>query len=156
MTTTPPAEATEALRVALRRGVVTALVLVGLACAVLATVATVVDGTPGLWGAVVGTAVAAGFLLITAIVGLATVGRDPLVMATALLGSWLVKAVLAIGALFAVRAADGIEDLWVGIGILVGVVATLTAQSRALLTARVPYVDTTSRRDGDDGPTSSH
>lgn len=155
MTTTPTAESTVALRRALRRGIGWAVALGAVTAAVLAGIALAVDGRPGLWGALVGIVVAGSFVLVTAVVGLVTVGRDPLVMGTALLGSWLVKAVVAIGVLVAVRSAEGIETLWVGVGILVGVVATLAAQARALLTARVPYVDTSSRSLGTDTPTSS-
>lgn len=155
MTTTPTGEATVALRRALRRGIGWALALGVVTAVLLAALAARLDGAPGLWGAVVGIGVAAAFVVITAAVGLATIGRDPLVMGTALLGSWLVKAVVAIAVLFLVRGAEGIEGLWVGVGILVGVVATLAAQTRALLTARVPYVDTSSRPPSPQGPTSS-
>jgi hypothetical protein len=121
----------------------------------LAVLATVVDGTPGVRGALIGVAAALVFLLLTVIVGLATSGRDPLVMAGALMGSWLIKVVVALVALVGVRGLEGVEDLWVGIGVLVGIVLTLAAETRALLTARVPYVDTTSRPVEGDAPVSS-
>jgi hypothetical protein len=123
-----------------------AVVLAGLvAGAALAALAAAVDGPGGLAGAMIGIGLAVTFLAVTSLVGAVTAGRDPLVMAAALMGSWLVKAVAAIGVLVAVRDAGLGRPLWVGIGVLVGVVLSLTVQARLLVTARVPYVDTSLR-----------
>jgi hypothetical protein len=142
----------------LRAGLVStlrwSLVLGAAGAVVLAALATLVDGRPGLLGAVLGIAIAAAFLLLTVLVGLLTVGRDPLVMAGALMVSWLVKVVVALVALLAIRSWGAAEDLWVGIGVLVGLALTLVAETRALLAARIPYVDPSARRSGRAPPAS--
>jgi hypothetical protein len=138
-------EAAGVLGRTLRRSVVAVVAAGVVAGAVLAAVAAAVDGPAGLAGAVVGIGLAVAFLAVTSLVGAVTSGRDPLVMAAALMGSWLVKAVAAVGVLVVVRDAGLGRPLWVGIGILVGVVLSLTVQARLLVTARVPYVDTSSR-----------
>ncbi|MGF1647869.1 MAG: hypothetical protein ACFCVF_13240 [Kineosporiaceae bacterium] len=138
-------EAAAALGATLRRSVVV-LVVAGVAAGVaLAAVAAAVDGPAGLAGALIGIGLAVAFLAVTSLVGSVTARRDPLVMAAALMGSWLVKAVSAIAVLLVVRDAGLGEPLWVGVGILVGVILSLAVQVRLLVTARVPYVDPSSR-----------
>ena len=63
----PPAESahTAGLRKAVRLG---GMALLGLAV-VSAGVWTLVDGTPGLWGALMGAAIGGAFVLTTAVVG---------------------------------------------------------------------------------------
>lgn len=133
----------------MRRGLLQSAVAAFAAGLLLAVAAWLVDGAAGVAAAATGTAVAFGFLAVTGAVGTVFVGRDPLVLASALLGSWLAKAVLVLLVLWWARQA-GLVPVWVGGGIVVGAAVTLWAQSRTILTSRVPYVDTESRLPDED------
>lgn len=134
-----------ALRKALRRAVVLATGVCLVAGALTAAVAGLLVGWPGVWGAVVGFAIALAFLATTALVGARTAGGDPVVVAGWVLGSWLVKVVVVGVVLFALRGADFYDPVALFVGIVVGMVCTLFAEFRALTTARIPYVDTSGR-----------
>ena len=94
---TPTAGPTESAHTAgLRRAVrLGALGLVAL-MVVSALVWWLVDGTPGLWGALIGAAIGGVFVLLTAIVVIATARTTPQVTGAVLLGTWLLKLIVAI------------------------------------------------------------
>ncbi|MFB9432108.1 hypothetical protein [Streptoalloteichus tenebrarius] len=127
----------DALRSALRQA---GIVLV-LGTAVAALVGWLVQGMPGLWGALVGAATAGGFLLVTAVVMLATVNAPPSTTAAAVLGSWLFKMVLLFVLLMALRDQQFMSKAVFGIVAAVALVGVLAVETRAVLKAKVPYVD---------------
>ncbi len=131
------------LQAAMRRAIRWGLVTAGIGAVAVTIAAGVVAGAAGVWGALVGAVVSAAFLLVTAVVGARTAGRDPLLVGTALLVSWLVKAVITLGVLALARSTDAIDPRWVGIGVIVGLIATLAAEYRSISTAQIPYVDPT-------------
>ena len=92
---TPTAGPTESAHTAgLRRAVrLGALGLVAL-MVVSALVWWLVDGTPGLWGALIGAAIGGVFVLLTAIVVIATARTTPQVTGAVLLGTWLLKLIV--------------------------------------------------------------
>lgn len=130
-----------ALRAALRKASRTAFVVCLVAGVVTAVVAGLLVGWPGVWGAVVGVGIALAFLATTVLVGARVAGGDPLVVAGAILGSWLVKVVLLIVVLAVLRGQDFYDPAALFAGIVVGMVLTLWAEYRALTSARVPYVE---------------
>lgn len=134
-----------ALRQALRRAVRLATFVCLVAGALTAAVAGLLVGWPGVWGALVGFAIALGFLATTALVGARTAGGDPVVVAGWVLGSWLVKVVIVGVVLVALRDATFYDPVALFVGIVVGMVCTLFAEFRALTGARIPYVDTSGR-----------
>lgn len=134
-----------ALRGALRRAVRLATLACLVAGAVTAAVAGLLVGWPGVWGALVGFAIALGFLATTALVGARTAGGDPVVVAGWVLGSWLVKVIIVGVVLFALRDATFYDPVALFVGIVVGMVCTLFAEFKALTSARIPYVDTSGR-----------
>lgn len=134
-------EGGEALRQALRRAVRLATVVCLLAGALTAAVAGLLVGWPGVWGAVVGVGIALAFLVTTALVGARVAGGDPLLVAGAILGSWLVKVVLLVVVLVALRGQDFYDPVALFAGVVVGMLLTLWAEYRALTSARVPYVE---------------
>lgn len=138
-------EGSDALRGALRRAVRVSAVICLAAAAVTSVVAFLLVGAPGVWGAVVGYAIAFVFLGTTAVVGARTAGGDPVVVAGWVLGSWLVKVVVVGVALFLLRDATFYDPVAMFVGIVVGMVITLVAEYSALTRARVPYVDTSGR-----------
>ncbi len=138
-------EAGRALRAALRRAVRTATVVCLAAAAVTAVVAYLLVGAAGVWGALLGFALALVFLATTAAVGARTAGGDPVVVAGWVLGSWLVKVVVVGVVLFTLRDATFYDPVALFVGIVIGMVCTLGAEFRALTAARIPYVDTSGR-----------
>ncbi|HEY8372387.1 MAG TPA: hypothetical protein VIL00_06550 [Pseudonocardiaceae bacterium] len=119
--------------------------LAGLALAVGTPVALLagwlVAGAAGLWGALLGVAVAAVFLLVTVVVMIVTSNSSPNVTAAALLGSWLLKVVLMMGALWVLRGMTFYHRTVFGVVAIVAMVVLLAAETRAVLAARTPYVE---------------
>lgn len=138
-------ESAVALRAALLRATRNAALLCLVAAMVTAGIAYLVVGTAGVWGAVVGYALAFAFLATTTLVGSRTAGGDPVRVATAVLGSWLVKVLIVGGVLYALREATFYDPVTLFVGIVIGMVITLWVEYRALTAARIPYVDTSGR-----------
>jgi len=134
-----------ALRAALRQAVRLAALVCLAAGLVTAVVAGLLVGQPGVWGALLGFAIALAFLATTALVGARTAGGDPVVVAGWVLGSWLVKVVVVGVALFVLNDMTFYDPVSLFVGIVVGMVCTLYAEFRALTSARIPYVDTSGR-----------
>ncbi|WP_380168820.1 hypothetical protein [Jannaschia sp. R86511] len=134
-----------ALRAALRRAVRLAALVCLVAGVVTAVVAGLLVGLPGVWGALLGFAIALAFLATTALVGARTAGGDPVVVAGWVLGSWLVKVVVVGVALFVLHDMTFYDPVSLFVGIVVGMLCTLYAEFRALTSARIPYVDTSAR-----------
>jgi hypothetical protein len=126
-----------ALRAALRHGVLRLLVLaVG-----ASVIAGLMQGMPGVWGALLGAAVGGGFVLFTAVVVLATANAEPTTLAGILLGSWLLKLVLAIIVMVVLRGMDFYSRGTFVAVIALAVVGLLTVETRAVLRTNVAYVD---------------
>lgn len=133
------------LRAALLRATRNAALLSLAAAIVTAGIAYLVVGTTGVWGAVIGYALAFAFLATTTLVGSRTAGDDPVRVAAFVLGSWLVKVLIVGGVLYALRGATFYDPVTLFVGIVVGMVITLWVEYRALTSARIPYVDTSGR-----------
>ena len=138
-------EAALALRAALLRATRTAALLCLVAAVVTAAVAYAVVGVAGVWGAVVGYALALAFLGTTTLVGARTAGGDPVRVAAVVLGSWLLKVLVVGVTLYALRDATFYDPVALFAGIVVGMVITLWVEYRTLTGAQIPYVDTSGR-----------
>lgn len=103
------------------------------------TVAGVVRGSGGLWGAVAGAGLAALAALVTQ--GAMVVGykKAPHVFASIVGGSWLAKMVVIVGGMLALGKVSSIDRPSFGIVALVGIVGTLTIDLAAVRKARIPY-----------------
>ncbi|EFV92868.1 MULTISPECIES: hypothetical protein [Dietzia] len=136
-----PAESphTAALRKAVRFGV--------LALAVLAVISAIVwalvDGLPGLWGALMGAGIGGAFVLATAIVVIATARSAPQTTAAVVLGTWLLKLLVAMGVVAALAQFDFYSHTAFGVTIIVALVVVLAGETWAVLKARTPYVEPT-------------
>ncbi len=128
-----------ALRKAVRFGV--------LALAVLAVISAIVwalvDGLPGLWGALMGAGIGGAFVLTTAIVVIATARSAPQTTAAVVLGTWLLKLVVAMGVVAALAQFDFYSHTAFGVTIIVALVVVLAGETWAVLKARTPYVEPT-------------
>lgn len=144
MTDTPatpaqPADSphTAGLRKAVRFG--------ALALAVLAVVSaaawTAIDGTPGLWGALMGAAVGGAFVLTTAIVVIATAHSAPQTTAAVVLGTWLVKLLAAMGIVAVLSRFDFYSRPAFAVTVIAALIVVLAVETWAILKTRAPYVE---------------
>lgn len=127
----------EAASTALRKGL---LVWLGLSV-VAGIVGYVMDSTAGLWGAFLGAIVAGVFFSITAIVAVKSANLDVQYLGFAVLGSWLLKILLLIGALAWLRSQDFYNRPVFFVTLLVQTFALLIVEARLLTRAPVPYVE---------------
>ncbi|MGW0041855.1 hypothetical protein [Rhodococcus sp. NPDC003348] len=126
------------LRAAVRWGLagLVALAVVG------SVVASLVAGWAGLWGALIGVAVGGGFILCTALAVLFTEKMPPATSGLILLGSWLLKMILAIVVLGLLKGMDFYSKGALVIVMVLALVIVLGAETYGLLKVKVPYVDT--------------
>lgn len=96
-------------------------------------------GTAGMLGALLGVGVGLLFCGTTLVSMLVTVHRPLAVLATVVLGTWLVKMIIIV-AVFAVIRGLSFYDKYVFAATLVAIVLTSTAiDVRAVLQARIPH-----------------
>jgi hypothetical protein len=100
-----------------------------------------VDGLPGLWGALLGAAIGGAFVLLTAIVVIATARTSPQVTGAVLLGTWLLKLIVAIGVVAALKPLDFYSRRAFALTIVVAMVVVLASETVAVLRTRAPYVE---------------
>ncbi|HLV05727.1 hypothetical protein [uncultured Georgenia sp.] len=98
-------------------------------------------GTPGLWGALLGTALVAFFMLTTALVMLATADKPLHVASAAFIGSWLAKVVIVFVVLLLLRDRDFYHPLVFFVTLSLAILGSIAIEMSAALKARVPNVD---------------
>ena len=128
------------LRTAVRYGVLGLLVLT----VVGAVVATLVAGLPGLWGALIGAAVGGGFILFTALGVLLTAKLPATTAGAVLLGTWLLKLILAIAVMVILKPLDFYSKGALVLMIVFALVIVLGAETYGVVSSRAPYVETDS------------
>ncbi|MGW4481169.1 hypothetical protein [Rhodococcus triatomae] len=126
------------LRAAVRWGIagLIALAVVG------SLVASLIAGWAGLWGALIGVAVGGGFILCTALAVLFTEKMPPATSGLVLLGSWLLKMILAIVVLGVLKGMDFYSKGALAAVIVLALIIVLGAETIGLVRVKVPYVDT--------------
>ncbi len=124
------------LRTALRD----TLLLVGALVVLGGGIGLLVAGLPGLWGALVGAAIAAFFCATTIWSMMRTVGSSPARMAAFVMGAWVAKIVVLIVVLVLIQGRT-FYDPWVLLVVLaVGAIGSALLDYRAVNSGRVPYV----------------
>ncbi|MGF0219096.1 MULTISPECIES: hypothetical protein [Rhodococcus] len=125
------------MRAAVRYGVLGLIVLT-----VVATViGGLVAGLPGVWGALIGAAVGGGFILFTAL-GVLLTARLPATTAGAvLLGTWLLKLILAIVVMMLLRPLDFYDKGVLVLTIVFALLVVLGAETYGVLSQRALYVE---------------
>lgn len=138
---------TAPMRAAVRYGVLGLLVL-----AVTASIISVlVAGTPGLWGALIGAAVGGGFILFTALGVLLTAKLPAMTAGAVLLGTWLLKLILAIVVMGSIDSLDFYNRNALVLTIVMALVIVLGAETYGVLSQRALYIDPQpSARSGND------
>lgn len=133
-----PGSAAEAVfRRALRDVTILLAALLVLALGVGALVAKM----PGVWGALVGWALAVAFSTTTIIAMMRTARSSPATMAAVVMGTWLAKVLLVVVVLAVLRPLDFYSAPVLGAVLAVGVIGSAVLDYRAVSRGRVPYVE---------------
>jgi hypothetical protein len=98
-------------------------------------------GTPGLWAGVLGALVPLAFFGVTVAIALLSARMSTTALGAVVLGSWLLKMVLLIAVLVALRGSDFYDRTVFGVVLLVGTIGALTLEALVVTRTRVPYVD---------------
>ncbi len=106
-------------------------------------IASLFAGVAGLWGALIGAAVGGGFILCTALAVLLTAKLPAVTAGAVLLGSWLLKMILAIAVLAILDPLDFYNREAMVIVIVLSLVIVLGAETYGVLQTKVPYVTPT-------------
>ncbi|MFD3810530.1 hypothetical protein [Rhodococcus sp. NPDC058639] len=130
-------DASAPMRAAVRYG---ALGLLALAV-VASIVSVLVAGTPGLWGALIGAAVGGGFILFTALGVLLTAKLPAMTAGAVLLGTWLLKLILAIVVMATLDPLDFYNRNALVLTIVLALVIVLGAETYGVVSQRALYVD---------------
>ncbi len=103
-------------------------------------VGLLVDGTAGLWGALLGAALTIIFSGTTVLTMLKTSGSSPQVMAGVVLGGWVVKMIVLVAALAVLGQFDFYNKFIFAAVLLLGVMGSVGLDYRAVSKGRMPYV----------------
>ena len=117
------------------------LLATGLLVALAALVGWLVQGRPGLTGALLGATVPALVLLITW--GAVELGRrrSPQAFAALLMGSYVLKLVAVIGLLVLVRQVEQADRTVLGLAAVAGLLLAVAVEGLVVTRTRVPYVE---------------
>jgi hypothetical protein len=99
-----------------------------------------VDGTAGLWGAVLGLAVPAFFFGATLVVALITVRLSPAQLGTVVMVSWLAKLILVVVVLVLLDQSQAWSRPVFGVVFMLSVAVWLGLEAWLVLRTRQPYV----------------
>nr|WP_257237633.1 hypothetical protein [Rhodococcus qingshengii] len=107
-------------------------------------------GREGVYGALIGAAVGGGFILFTALGVLLTAKLPALTAGAVLLGTWLLKMILAMVVLFVLSDMDFYNKTALVLVIIMSLVVVLGAETYGVLGTKTPYVDPTPSSNVDD------
>ncbi|WP_067562312.1 hypothetical protein [Nocardia acidivorans] len=126
------------LRAALRYG------LMGLAALVVvsAILSSIIAGMPGLWGALIGSAIGGGFILTTAASVLFSAKIESGLQGIVILGSWVGKIVLVLAIVAILKRFDFYSPVALFLTVVGALLIVLGAETYGLLRQRVPTVET--------------
>lgn len=138
------------LRAALRYGLIGLAVLTVLSV----VVATLVAGTAGLWGALLGAAIGGGFILTTAVVVLLGAKLPPSTAGLVMLASWVGKLLVALVVVAVLQQFDFYDRVALFLTVVGALVIVLGAETYGVLRQKVPYVNVPDQRGEDDSETA--
>ena len=127
----------QAGRSALRKGLLAWAVLT----VALSAIGFLVAEESGVWGALLASVLAGSFFAVTGIVAALTANLDVQYLGFAVLGSWLLKIVVLLGALFWLRGQDFYDRPIFFITLLLETVVLLVLEAVLVTRAPVPYVE---------------
>ena len=136
--TTPPPTATEAV---FRQSLRDMLVLLGILTVVGVVVGYLVDGTAGVWGALIGVGIALIFSGTTVVSVLRTARSAPTTMMAVIMGAWLGKLIVVIVVLVILKQFDFYNPQVLFLVSIAGVIGSAVLDARAVQRGRVGYFE---------------
>lgn len=94
----------------------------------------------GLYGAAIGFAMGGAFVLLTIVIMVMTKTVKPTTSAAIMMGSWLVKIVIALVITRVLQPLDFYSKPALGCALIVALVIVLSVQTRVILRNNAPYV----------------
>ncbi|HMO11116.1 MAG TPA: hypothetical protein PKB06_06355 [Actinotalea sp.] len=143
MTAPTPSPAAEHVRAVLRRALRNLLLLLAALTVLGVLVGWSTAGTAGVWGAVIGAAIALVFSGTTVLSHLRTADAPVTTTGAVILGAWLVKILLVVVVLAVLRGQDFYDRNVLVLVLVLGVRGSTYLDSLAVTKARVPYVEPT-------------
>lgn len=107
-------------------------------------------GSRGLWGALIGAALGGAFIIATVLVMYLMRNAPPTTTGGVLMGSWLVKLIVAIGVMAVLRGMDFYNNVSLVLTIVATLIVMLTVETMAIVRTRVPYVEPRTSDDAED------
>lgn len=134
-----------------RRMLVQALLVLAVVVPLAVLVGWLAVGLPGLWGALLGAALGAGFMLVTVVSVLKTASASPNTTFAVIVGSWLLKAIALIAVLFLIRDMTFYSRPVFGVVAMVSLLVVLTVETLVVLRGRSLYVEPIGRSSAGQG-----
>lgn len=125
----------------LRRALRDCLILVAGLAVLGSLVGLLVAGQAGLWGGLIGAALAAFFCATTVLSMIYTVGKGATTMGAVVMGSWIAKMVVLVAVLAVLTRYDFYDRVVLFVVLLLGAVGSALLDYRAVKNGRVPYVE---------------
>jgi hypothetical protein len=125
------------MRAAVRYGVLGLLALTVIA----SVIGWLVAELPGVWGALIGAAVGGGFILFTALGVLLTAKLPAITAGAVLLGTWLLKLILAIVVMALLKPLDFYSKGSLVLTIVFALIIVLGAETYGVVSQRALYVE---------------
>ena len=136
-----PAGSPSAAEAVFRRALRDVAILLAALLVLGLVVGGLVAGLLGVWGALIGWALAAVFSTTTIVAMIRTARSTPAAMAGVVMGTWLAKVLVVVVALAVLRPLDFYSAPVLGAVLALGVVGSAVLDYRAVTLGRVPYVE---------------
>ena len=98
------------------------------------------QGLPGIWGVLIGAAIAGGFLLVTVASVLLTASTTPTTTGAVVLGTWLMKVIVVLMVLVLIRDLTFYSHVAFFATLLVALIVVLATEAYGVMTSRVTYL----------------
>ena len=98
------------------------------------------QGLPGIWGVLIGAAMAGGFLLVTVVSMLFTASTTPTTTGAVVLGTWLLKIIVVFLVLVLIRDLEFYSHAAFFVTLLMTLIVVLVTEAYGVMTSRVTYL----------------
>ena len=98
------------------------------------------QGLPGIWGVLIGAAIAGGFLLVTVASVLLTASTTPTTTGAVVLGTWLMKVIVVLMVLVLIRDLTFYSHVAFFVTLLVALIVVLATEAYGVITSRMTYL----------------
>ena len=98
------------------------------------------QGLPGIWGVLIGAAIAGGFLLVTVASVLLTASTTPTTTGAVVLGTWLMKVIVVLMVLVLIRDLTFYSHVAFFVTLMVTLIVVLATEAYGVITSRVTYL----------------